>query len=501
MNVSMNAPPNVLEQYWKMQCISLGSDALRYRAKTIPTAQHFFESQVLDAQQATQSAYSLKAAQATLISQFQNVPEDGGIDAQRDIQRNTQQNMQQSAQAGLCLRCYVSTPILRACQKLDSIFSGNKAFTYRDLLPFVLNDDGKKLLVVKADKTQLVLEEGKLKPSPYSVFSVDVLKSYQNSSADSMSLENWTFLRTKQHPELKSFLSEFGFQQFSNWTLINRIQVNQLERLSVRDRDIVEAFHAVYRRDRRLKGKVTRCADPTDVQLTEMNALLGKRKTAFATNQDLMKALKQIGKQLRTFDIWQAREPLETQDIETGDYTLRNDLPTTMLDATELEEQDFMDFLGHQLGRSLTEAVEHSVQAKIAKLKKSKRYAPFAKKLVPGLLQYYQEGISLKVIGQQLGMNNWDQTRRILNPGELLSQVRLLTTQRLLDAILKQAQVRGLASDPPEPAYLSQLMTQLESFLDEKLFSEAAAELKAGKNRSLESDYAQQLTVHLQQLI
>ena len=476
---------NALAQYWNMWCLSLGNDALRYQAKSLQTAQHFVESQASTAQQSADD--SLKALQSELLSRFQSIPAQGDENA-----------LQASAQAGLCLRCYVSTPILRACQKLDSLFAGNKAFSYRELLPFVLNDDGKKLIVAKADKTQLVVERGRTKPSKYKVFSVDVLKTYQNNSADSMSLENWTFLRTKQHPELKSFLSEFGFQQFTDWTLINRIQVNQLERLSERDRTLVEVFHGVYRRDRRTQGKVTRCSDPSDTQLTEMNTLLNARKGGFPTNKDLLAALKQIGKQLRSFDIWQAREPLETKDIETGDYRLRTDLPVATLEEEDVEEQDFVHFLSEQLVRSHTNAIEQAIQTKIAKLKKSKRYAPFANQFIPGLLQYYQEGISLKAIGQQLGMSNWDQTRRILNPGELLSQIRLDTTQQLLAIVLEQAQAKGLASDPPEPAYLAQLMTQLEAFLDEKLFSEAATELKAGKNRSLTSEYAQQLTAQLQ---
>lgn len=477
---------NAIAQYWNMWCISLSNERLRYRQQAIPAAQTFCEMQLEDTQ--PDSKQTTRRFQSNLFSQFR-LQAEPKTDTQRIIQ---------SAQAGLCLRCYVSNPILRACQKIDSLFSGNKAFSYQDLLPFVLNDDGKKLVLVDTeDQAQLVLDNGQIKPSAFKLFSVEVLKTYQDHASSSMSLENWTFLRTKQQPELKTFLSEFGFQPFSDWTLLNRIQVNQRDRLSARDQQIVDVFHQVYRRDRRKQGKFNRCANPNDAQLAEMNGLLAKTRADFKDPQELLGALKQVAKQLRAFDIWQAREPLEIKDIDTGDYTLRRDLPAVTLHEEALEEQDFITFLSQQGALSLANAIAQAVQDRLAKLKKSKRYLPFASCYVPGLLRYYQEGISLKEIGAQLGMNNWDQTRRILNPGELLSQVRSLVNRQLLALTLEKAQTKGLIATPPEPDKFKQLMEEMEFFLDDKYFAAAAAELKAGKNRALESDYAQRLIDYL----
>ena len=519
--------------------ISPGNERLRYCAQPIASAQSFFESSIsqiqttstpiVDIQQTAQAKSSLlisvqSSVQSRLLTLFREVHvkevhvkdvhvkeahiKDAHIkDAQakqaarrekEDKEKQAASPLQQ-AQAGLCLRCYVSLPILRACQKLDSLFAGDKAFSYQDLLPFVLNDDGEKLLIVDENKTQLIVDGEKLTPSTYRVFSLDVLQSYRQGSLDNMSLDNWTFLRTKQHPELKSFLSEFGFKPFSDWALINRIQVNQLARLADSDRQIVEAFHAVYLRDRRQKKISGRCSAPTASQLSEINSLLIKQGIEIADHRALLAALKQIGTQLREFDIWQARAPLEIEDNETGQYRLRADLPAYSMDEVELEDQAFLNFINQQLARSLTEAIKAAIAIKQKKLSKSKRYAPFADSYRPGLLRYYQEGISLKAIGQQLGMNNWDQTRRILNPGELLSHVRLLTIQTFLEQILKQAQAKGFTSNPPQPDYLASLMSQIETFLDEKLFIAAAAELKTGKNRSLDSEYAQYLVRYLTQ--
>ena len=469
-----------LDRYWNIWCISPGS-RLRYRKRAVPAAQAFYMTQFIDSQGDCQH-------REKLFSLFQLSTE-----LQTSIRKATI-----SAQAGLCLRCYISSPILEACQKIDSLFAGNKAFSYHDLLSFVLNDDGKKLILVdEENKTQVAVEAGQIETLTFNLFSVDVLQSYRSGTRNSMSLESWTFLRVKQQPELKNFLSEFGFQSFSDWTLLNRIQVNQRERLTERDRRIVDVFHRVYRRDRRKRGKFSRCTSPTDDQLSRMNALLAKTGEDFADLRELLSAIKQIAQQLRTFDIWQAREPLEVKDVETGDYKIRRDLPAVIVDAETLEEQELIAFLDREGRRSLAFAVEQSVQARLAKLKKSKRYSSFAACYIPGLLRYYQEGISLRAIGEELGMNNWDRTRRFLNPGELLSQVRSLVTHRLQVLTLEKAQAKGLIAKPPEPDKLKQLMEEMDSFLDKKYFMAAATELKAGKNRALESEYALQLIEYL----
>ena len=59
--------------------------------------------------------------------------------------------------------------------------------------------------------------------------------------------------------------------------------------------------------------------------------------------------------------------------------------------------------------------------------------------------------MSLKEIAPELGMKNWDQARRILNPGELLSKVRSKTVEQMLESILKKAAEKGLTKIPPEP--------------------------------------------------
>lgn len=471
---------NASSRYWKIWQISLVSERIGYKARLVPTAQEFL-GQFSDSQ--------IENIQTTLLSYFHEQS------ATNDSRRAT---------AGLCLRCYVSSPILRACQKIDSLFAGDKSFTYRDLLPFVLNDDGQTPIVLDRDGNQLVIDHnGQTKTATYPFFSVKVLQTYKHDSPSRMSLDNWTYLQTKQNRELKNFLSEFGFKPLSDWALLNRARTKQLQQLSVSDRHLVEVFHAVYRRDRRKqphKG-ARRCSDPNEAQLQEMLTLLPDTESVVNSSNELLKALKQVAIQLRQYDVWSYREPLEIQEPDTGSYVLRSDLPYEVTNEINVEQQELVQFLHQQFQMALERAIAQEIQTTVAKLQKSKRYAPLALQYIPGLQLYYGQGKSLKEIVPQLGMTSWDQARRVLNPGDLLSRVRASCTAQLLERLLKKAQEKGLTKLPPEPDYLKTLAKQIEAFADEEVFQEAAAEIKTGKNRSLNSVYAEQLRFYIEKPI
>jgi len=463
----------VSEKYWKMCQISLTHERKGYEYRFLPLAQECIQSQLFDLP-------TQEDIQKALLSHFHN-QQPATAPSNR-------------AKAGLCLRCSVSYPILKACQKIGSLYSSNGYFTYRDLLPLVLTDDGKDLIILGSDgKGHLKLDsDGNAQPVTFKLLTVEILRSFKSDSPSSMSLDNWAFLQTKQYPELKNFLSEFGFQHLSDWALLNRVRVQQLEQLTPRDRRLVEAFHAVYRRDRRQQKQVGRCPAPDDSQLVEMANLLQQYSLSLKADE-LTDALKHIAKQLRQFDVWHSIKPLGSYNEETGLYDRQIDIPSDSSDAFDAEEQEFLDFLRQQLEIIFAKAIEEAIQAHLRYLRKSKRYAPFASCFIPGLQLYYGEGLSLKDIGPQLGMSSRDQSRRILNPGELLSNVRRLTVQQLLKPILEKAQSKGLASKPPEPTYLKALTEQIEAYVDTSIFEEAVSEIKAGKNRSMDSVYAQHL--------
>ena len=480
--------------FWKICRISPQSERVGYEYCLVPTAQEFFQNKILE------------LAEKKELSNLHN-PQPGDILAALLSYFHAKHSAVDAtirAQAGLCLRCDVSYSILNACKKIDSLFGEEKCFTYRDLLPFVLNDDGKTLIVLDSDgKTQLILnDKGEAKTTAYKFFSVEILRTFKPNQS-SMSLYNWAYLRTKQNQEIKSFLSEFGFKHLSDWAVMNRAGPKQIEYLSGRDRHLIKAFHAVYRRDRhqQRQKKVRRCPDPSSAQLQEMITYLQKRDVVINTEVELKKQLKQVVTQLRHYDIWSYREPLESYDPDTEIYTHRTDLPHNFFNELDVEQGELLEFLHQQLLLALAQGIEQEIGDRLTKLKKSKKYAPIAQQFIPGLQLYYCQGLSLKEIAPLLGMTSWDQARRVLNPGELLSKIRTLTLQQLLDSILKKAKEKGFTKIPPEPNYLKTLLEQIEACADEEIFQEAAAEIRTGNNRSMNSLYAQQLRLYFEQYL
>ncbi|MDJ0670361.1 MAG: hypothetical protein PX636_05065 [Microcystis sp. M53598_WE2] len=476
-------------RYCNLWRIDPASDRTGYKRCFLPLANDFFQSQGLsEAEEDRGDRSQQRNLQTDLLSRFQAPAVD----------------TTERAQAGLCLRCYVSEPILNACRKIDHLFGDDRSFTYRDLLPFVLNDDGKTLMVLDSDgKTYLTLDPtGKPQTTAYQCFSLQILRTFKPNAQSSMSLDNWTYLQTKQNPELKNFLSEFGFKQLSDWALLNRTRSKQLQQLAERNRHLIAAFHAVYRRDRHQQHQGTkRCLDPTTGQLQEMVTYLKARNITIQPNQ-LITELRRVALQLRQFDLWSHREPLEVEDPETGDRLIRSELPQDIAseyNVEQQEQQEMLEFFHKQLQLALVHSIKQAISDRITYLKKSKGYAAFADRFIPGLHLYYSQGIALKEIADLLKMSGWAQARRVLNPGELINIVRTLTIRQVLDQMLKKAEEKGLTALPPQPDYLENLAKQIEALADAEIFQEAFEEIQAGKNRLMKSVYAQQLCFYLEE--
>jgi len=479
-----------LWKFWKLCRISLARESVGYEYRLIPEAQDFLENQIL-INYTQNKVFNFERnlnqnVQSILFSCF--LAQECGISRAK------------CAGAGLCLRCNVSYLILKACQKIDSLFGGEKRFTYNDLLPLVLNDDGKTLIVLDSQaKTQLVLDgNGKTQPTNYKFFTVEVLRTFKYDLQSSMSLDNWAYLQTKQNQEVKNFLSEYGFKHLSDWAILNRARPKQIESLSEYDRQLINIFHAVYRRDRRKHRsvRVQKCPDPSNSQLQEMLTALQKQNVTVKSNVELIAELKQVAVQLKQYDVWSSREPLEIRDPDTGKDVLRPDLPYVFTDELNIEQQEILEFLHQQLKSALIQSIDQEISASIAKLEKSKSYAVFARKFITGLELYYCHGMSLKEIVPLLEMSSWDQARRVLDPGKLINNVRARTVNKVLDSTIALAQEKGLTQIPPEPEYLKTLIEQIEAFADVEFFKEAAEEIKAGKNREMNSLYARQLRVY-----
>ncbi|NEO14752.1 MULTISPECIES: hypothetical protein [unclassified Moorena] len=419
------------------------------------------------------------------------------------------------ALAGLCLRCYVSSSILKACKTLASQFCLDYRLTYRELLSYVLNDDGKTPIILDSDgKTQLVLnQQGQIKRGLGQFFTIDVLASYRLNSSDRLSLDNWAYRKTKQHPDIKRCLAEQGLPLSSNWSLLGRVKLRHLEQLYPRDRKLVETFHTVYSQDRqqqrrnrvnhRVNHRVNQCLEPRDDQLQDMLHLLPERGVIINSTKELHKELTRIAKGLQEEEIWSRRgspiwEPLEARVPETGEYVPK-ELPdlNSINTIDHLGQSELQDFLEQGLIEVLDHAIGQALVEHIASLEQSRRYACFASKVIPGFRFFYCEGKSLKEIATLLNMTNHSQASRVLAPGKLLNHVQYLSVENFFQLISTTTKGLGLEENATKLDYLSNVMQEVEAFLNTQVFQAAVAELSTSKSRSMNSLYAQRLCRYL----
>ncbi|HEY9605857.1 MAG TPA: hypothetical protein V6C85_29900, partial [Allocoleopsis sp.] len=437
-------------KYWEIFVIDT-SEGRWYNGQVVRPAKEFFQKQFLElAGVANLSQQQDLEIQAALLSYFRT--EESSL------------NTSIGSVAGLCLRCYISYFIKEACIKLVSQFGHHSCFALPDLLPFVLNDDGRTQLLLDRDgQSQIILDKyGNKQKSYYNFFTFEILRKFDLNAGSS--LGSWTHYQTRQNQEIKNFLSEQGIQLLSDWALLNRARPEQLERLGYpADRDLVEVFHAVYRRDRRKQRprRVRGCPDPTHDQLSEMLHGLRERGASVHSPEDLMRSLKRVAKQLRQYEA-PSTEPFEAIDSSTGEVLTKEfPDPQSRNDLDEIEQQELQDFCTQQFLECLQQSVEQGFRDRIHAILKSPRRAVFAPQVKLGLQLLYSQGMSQHAIAQQLGMTQ-SQVSRLLQPEELLSQVRFLTVEKLLHCILKKAEALGLTTIPPTPDYLSNLMQQLE---------------------------------------
>jgi len=462
-------------KYWEMWRI----DSVQ-KGKPVPKAKTFFKSQFPQfvGEQPVGKQLSEEQnqhLQTRLLSMFWG--EDASID------------VLSCALAGLCLRCYLSYEIWDALKKFVGDFGYKYHFGNEDILPLILNDDGKTLIILdRENNTPLVLDsEGNQRESVYKFFVIEVLRTFKPGSR-SQNFNNWVYLKIRQDQELKDFLlSQHGFWLGSKWGLLNKAKPEHLQGC---DRILLEVFHAVYRRDRRQQPKkARRCPDPSTAQLQEMLRLLQAQDVIIDSPKQLQRQLEKIAAE---------RRHLQATGEEISEYVPDGRVAN---DPEECEEWELKGFVQQQSIAALNWGIEQGIKDRLVYLQQSKRRAAVAPKLIPGLRLLYCQGLSQSQITQELEMSNQAQVSRLLNPKELVTQIRFRTLDKLLNTLLEKARELGLTNIPPESDYLSNLVRQLEAFVDKNFFEEAQTEIQTGRNRKLNSIYAQCLRRYLEQQV
>ncbi|NER07719.1 MAG: hypothetical protein F6K17_36715, partial [Okeania sp. SIO3C4] len=387
--------------------------------------------------------------QATLLSYFRS--------------QNSASSKECSITAGLSLRCYISHAIVNACQKLVQKFGDRYPVRLRDVLYLVLTDDG---------ETKNIKHLQENSQSSYSYFWEEILRSFNPNKGG---LGYWTNLLTRQHSELNRILwMEFGLSLTTAWAKLNHIKRYQMETLSPQERDVVEAFHGVYRRYRREQGARGKCPEPSESQLQEMRDRLFPRGIVYNSSDELLEQLKTIAQFLQE----QILNPTEIS-------------PPSNASAMELE------FLDEHRDLALMNAIEGVLSQRLEKLQKSAWYSEFAPHFLPSLRLIYCENKSQREIAQEFKINNQSQVSRILKLKQMLKQIREEVMEKMLQILLNQAKLNS-SQGVLDPKTLDSLIELLSRYLDETVFLEAVKENSTGrKYKKMTSLFAEKMRYHL----
>jgi hypothetical protein len=397
-----------------------------------------------------------------------------------EIQRRLLASAEKPAQ--LALRCFVSHQIEQVCQQLAMQFGTSHGFGRRELLAYVLDDDGR-------DRTS------------YQPLSVKILASFDPSRA---SLSTWSMRLVKHHRELNQFLVECGVYLLSDWAILNDTNGPKLRRILTeyqptarteieRAIALLEAYHEVYRGDRllaRQSGVRGSCPAPTPEQLERMAAILG------VSSQGLLNQLRRLADGLRQYRLATRGGQFKTVSLDAkneDEQSLGDRLAAPV--AVESEESSVGSFLSayrSQFGQSLASGFEQVVGARRGKLK-----PPKDGHFLVGMKLFHCQGLSMTDIAPHVGLQAQFQVSRLLNLKAFREDVRHAVLKGML------ASVQELAARFGGSDRLIALDDQVEAALNEqieKLIQDASSQAQTPKDFVSMSLFSKTLCEYLDRL-
>ena len=448
-------------RYW--QIVRLDSSG-KTRTDALPTAQTYFEQNYLSV-------------------------EESDI-ADRAIAKALWQVMTQEAAAFLCLRCNISHQIFQVCLHLERQFGNNYGFSLTDLLPYVLDDDGRSA------------------HSTYQPLSYQILQKFD---PDRSSLSTWTAKLVKQHRELNTFLLQHGIYLLSDWAILNDTNAKKLQRvlsdfhhLTATEISsaiaLLESYHAVYRQERlrqRQQGQSSgQCPPPTTEQLQQ---IAQRVQPAKAIAPDIiLNRLQALAQRLRQHRLY-VRGNLATTSIDDPHAK-------PVIEAISLSENSEQDdeiskqtkFLQNYrqqmlaaLDRSFEQAIAIRLQGKSSKAQQK------AKIFVIALQLFHCQGMTMGEIATQVGLKAQFEVTRLLKLKEFRTDVRHYLLQDL------QRKVRDLATDHIHLERLRNLDSAIAEALTEQvdqLMRDAESDAKTAKSYTTETLFSRRLCEYLDHL-
>jgi hypothetical protein len=434
------------ERYWNLIRLGEGGDR---RTELLPQVKLWFESNLGD-----------------------------GLD-DGEIQRRLLASAEKPAQ--LALRCFVSHQIEQVCQQLAMQFGTSHGFGRRELLAYVLDDDGR-------DRTS------------YQPLSVKILESFDPARA---SLSTWSMRLVKHHRELNQFLVECGVYLLSDWAILNDTNGPKLRRILTeyqptarteieRAIALLEAYHEVYRGDRllaRQSGVRGSCPAPTPEQLERMAAILG------VSSQGLLNQLRRLADGLRQYRLATRGGQFKTVSLDAkneDEQSLGDRLAAPVASEEESSVGSFLSAYRSQFGQSLASGFEQVVGARRGKLK-----PPKDGHFLVGMKLFHCQGLSMTDIAPHVGLQAQFQVSRLLNLKAFREDVRHAVLKGML------ASVQELAARFGGSDRLIALDDQVEVALGEqieKLIQDASSQAQTPKDFASMSLFSKTLCEYLDRL-
>lgn len=437
-----------------------------YRIEPLPNAKAFFQQQFPEAVN-DQSEVTDTSVQSQLL----------------ELSRANDS----SSSAELCLRCFISRHISIACQSLAKQFGEKHYFTYSDILPIVLNDDGSTT-----------------KPFSQSV-AHNILKKFQS---DKGSLSAWTIRLVKDNRELGEFLLQRGVLRATDWGLLNGMQLEQLRRMlkkyyRLRDAeidqayDLLESYRAVYLVDRVKQGNKGRCLPPTPDQLERIGQLIQKKTQQTVSPNTVLTRLKHLADRLREYSITARGGALQTQSIDALGGSLQFDEQQAVAyeqeernQQPEHEQMEFLEAYQQEFMNGLDRALEQVVCDRLGKFRNQEQRDRY----LTALTLFHCDQLSMSAIAAQIGVRAQDNVTHLLKLKALRADVRRVLIKRLKPFVLEQAM------NYRSPDKLQQLDEQLGDLLGEqidRLMEEEAKRTKTPKEYIEKSVFSEHLCRYL----
>ncbi|HEY9651207.1 MAG TPA: hypothetical protein V6C95_11135 [Coleofasciculaceae cyanobacterium] len=390
--------------------------------------------------------------------------------------------------AQICLLCFISSQIERTCQKLAVQFGTEHGFTVSDLLPFVLDYDGRQPL------TQ----------SSYQSLLHEILQSFDPEQS---SLATWTTRLVKQHKELNAFLLEHGVYLVSDWAILNDTRPKQLQRIFSQfyhltpveiqqATRLLESYHAVYRAQRLKQGQAgIKCLPPTTAQLQQMAQRLATQTTQVLSPPIVMAQLQEMASRLREYRIHVRGGSLPTESLDVkNSNTSGNSSPS--LELVDIgdnpdEPAEFLSVYREQFLHCLDEAIAQVASDRIKTLQRQNTQK--AHQFITAIELFHCQDRSMGEIAQVLNLQAQFQVTRLLKLKALRADVRQQLLLRLRDRVFQTAQAYT------DLQHLQTLNHQIEAALEEQIdrvIQEAESEAKTAK-RVTTSLFAQRVCHYL----